>query len=70
MGATVSGISQSREVKTNMPENDNKAPKRTPSSMSMIEPRFRNIYKRFYKETYYTPTTLDLKKLRLVTFMP
>jgi AhpD family alkylhydroperoxidase len=66
MGATVSGISQSREVKTNMPENDNKAPKRTPSSMSMIEPRFRNIYKRFYKETYYTPTTLDLKTKELI----
>jgi AhpD family alkylhydroperoxidase len=49
-----------------MPENDNKAPKRTPSSMSMIEPRFRNIYKRFYKETYYTPTTLDLKTKELI----
>ena len=34
--------------------------------MSMIEPRFRGIYKRFYKETYYTPTTLDLKTKELI----
>jgi len=38
----------------------------TPSSMSMIEPRFRNIYKNFYKETYYTTTTLDSKTKELI----
>ena len=37
-----------------------------PTSMSMIEPRFRNIYKTFYKETYYTPTNLDLKTKELI----
>ncbi len=37
-----------------------------PTSMSMIEPRFRNIYKSFYKETYFTPTTLDLKTKELI----
>ena len=44
------------------------APKKkmTPSSMSMIEPRFRNIYKQFYKESYFTPTTLDLKTKELI----
>ncbi len=40
--------------------------KRGPTSMSMIEPRFRNIYKSFYKETYFTPTTLDLKTKELI----
>ena len=40
--------------------------KRGPVSMSMIEPRFRNIYKSFYKETYFTPTTLDLKTKELI----
>jgi AhpD family alkylhydroperoxidase len=38
----------------------------SPSSMSMIEPRFRNIYKQFYKESYFTPTTLDLKTKELI----
>lgn len=40
--------------------------KTTPSSMGMIEPRFRNIYKAFYKESYFTPTTLDLKTKELI----
>ena len=40
--------------------------KRPPVSMSMIEPRFRNIYKSFYKESYFTPTTLDLKTKELI----
>ncbi len=34
--------------------------------MSMIEPRFRNIYKQFYKESYFAPTTLDLKTKELI----
>lgn len=34
--------------------------------MSMIDPRFRNIYLKFYKESYYTPTTLDLKTKELI----
>ena len=40
--------------------------RKSPASMSMIEPRFRNIYKTFYKETYFTPTTLDLKTKELI----
>src|SRR5579864_4301120 len=40
--------------------------RRSPSSMSMIEPRFRNIYKQFYKESYFTPTALDLKTKELI----
>src|SRR6266536_3732951 len=57
---------KSQEVNINMAEKDSKAPKTTPSSMSMIEPRFRNIYNQCYKETYYTPTTLDLKTKELI----
>ncbi len=48
---------------------DQNAPPRTkmtPGSMSMIEPRFRDIYKTFYKETYFTPTALDLKTKELI----
>jgi AhpD family alkylhydroperoxidase len=38
----------------------------TPKSMSMIEPRFRNIYMSFYRESYYTPTALDSKIKELI----
>ena len=41
--------------------------KTPPGSMSMIEPRFRDIYKAFYKETYYSPTALDLKTKELIS---
>lgn len=40
--------------------------KRAPASMSMIDPRFRKIYLSFYKESYYTPTALDLKTKELI----
>ncbi|MGH9406406.1 MAG: carboxymuconolactone decarboxylase family protein [Terriglobia bacterium] len=43
---------------------DNK--KKTPASMSMIDPRFRRIYLSFYKESYFTPTALDLKTKELI----
>jgi AhpD family alkylhydroperoxidase len=49
-----------------MANDDSSKKKTTPSSMGMIEPRFRNIYKAFYKETYYTPTTLDLRTKELI----
>ena len=42
---------------------ESKAP---PKSMSMIEARFRNIYLTFYKESYFTPTALDLKTKELI----
>ena len=48
-------------------ENKNaSAKKKSPSSMSMMEPRFRNIYKQFYKESYFTETALDLKTKELI----
>lgn len=37
-----------------------------PSSMSMIEPRFRDVYKSFYKQSYFEPTALDLKTKELI----
>jgi len=40
--------------------------KTPPKSMSMIDPRFRNIYLAFYKESYFTPTALDLKTKELI----
>jgi AhpD family alkylhydroperoxidase len=40
--------------------------KATPASMSMIEPRLRNIYLSFYKESYFTPSALDLKTKELI----
>jgi AhpD family alkylhydroperoxidase len=45
------------------PKNETKTP---PRSMSMIEPRFRDIYLKFYKESYFTPTALDLKTKELI----
>ncbi len=42
------------------------ANKKTPGSMSMMEPRFRQIYKSFYKESYFSPTSLDLKTKELI----
>ena len=39
---------------------------KTPKSMSMIEPRFRNIYMEFYRESYSTSTALDLKTKELI----
>jgi AhpD family alkylhydroperoxidase len=49
-----------------MAKRDSGKGKMTPSSMSMIEPRFRNIYKTFYKETYFATTTLDSKTKELI----
>jgi AhpD family alkylhydroperoxidase len=46
--------------------NNNGESKSPPRSMSMIENRFRDIYLKFYKESYYTPTALDLKTKELI----
>jgi AhpD family alkylhydroperoxidase len=43
--------------------NESKSP---PRSMTMIENRFRDIYLKFYKDSYYTPTALDLKTKELI----
>jgi AhpD family alkylhydroperoxidase len=60
-------IKEEKMTPDNAPEDASKEGKRRhPTSMSMIEPRFRNIYKTFYKETYFTPTHLDLKTKELI----
>ena len=49
------------------PEDDNGGPKppEQTGSYTMIEPRFREIYFQFYKETY-KPSTLDRKTKELI----
>ena len=47
------------------PEEDNGEPRPQPSSYTMVEPRFREIYFQFYKETYKT-SVLDRKTKELV----
>ena len=47
------------------PEEDEGAPKPQPMSYTMVEPRFREIYFQFYKETY-KPSVLDRKTKELV----
>jgi len=47
--------------------NNNHGESQSPArSMTMIENRFRDIYLKFYKESYYTPTALDLKTKELI----
>ena len=47
------------------PEDDNGAPRPQPSSYTMVEPRFREIYFQFYKETY-RPSKIDRKTKELI----
>lgn len=49
-----------------MANDDPDVKKTTPASMSMIEPRIRNIYLSFYKESYFKPSALDLKTKELI----
>jgi AhpD family alkylhydroperoxidase len=64
--AAVSGSPKGRHVP--FPEEDNgahKAPDQQIGSYSMVDPRFREIYFEFYKETY-RPSVLDRKTKELV----
>ena len=47
------------------PEDDEGAANPQPTSYTMVEPRFREIYFQFYKETY-KPSVLDRKTKELV----
>jgi AhpD family alkylhydroperoxidase len=47
------------------PEEDNGEPRPQPESYTMVDPRFREIYFQFYKETY-KPSVLDRKTKELV----
>ncbi len=50
-------------VKTDSVEEKNQI---TPASLSMIDPKLRDIYYQFYKEAYQ-PTSLDLKTKELIS---
>ena len=47
------------------PEDENGAARPQPTSYTMVEPRFREIYFQFYKETY-RPSTLDRRTKELI----
>ena len=47
------------------PEDENGAVRPQPTSYTMVEPRFREIYFQFYKETY-KPSAIDRKTKELV----
>jgi AhpD family alkylhydroperoxidase len=47
------------------PEEDNGTPKPQSTSYTMVDPRFRDIYFQFYKETY-KPSVLDRKTKELI----
>jgi len=47
------------------PEDENGARRPQPTSYTMVEPRFREIYFQFYKETY-KPSVMDRKTKELV----
>jgi AhpD family alkylhydroperoxidase len=49
-----------------MANDDADGKKNPPASMSLIEPRLRNIYLSFYKEGYFVPSALDLKTKELI----
>jgi AhpD family alkylhydroperoxidase len=63
--ATPASAARGRHVP--FPEEDNGAPKapEQTGSYSMVDPRFREIYFQFYKETY-RPSALDRKTKELV----
>jgi len=60
-------VSEEKKHHVPFPEEDNGAPKppEQSGSYTMVEPRFREIYFQFYKETY-KPSVLDRKTKELV----
>jgi AhpD family alkylhydroperoxidase len=58
-------VSEQKPAHQPFPEDDNGAAQPQPSSYTMVEPRFREIYFQFYKETYKS-SKLDRKTKELV----
>jgi len=58
-------VSEQKPAHQPFPEDDNGAAHPQPSSYTMVEPRFREIYFQFYKETYKS-SKLDRKTKELV----
>jgi AhpD family alkylhydroperoxidase len=60
-----STVSETKRHHQPFPEEDNGAAHPQPTSYTMVEPRFREIYFQFYKETYKS-SVLDRKTKELV----
>ena len=58
-------MSQEKPPHQPFPEDENGAARPQPSSYTMVEPRFREIYFLFYKETY-RPSAIDRKTKELI----
>jgi len=58
-------VSEKKAAHQPFPEDVNGASRPQPSSYTMVDPRFREIYFQFYKETY-KPSVLDRKTKELV----
>jgi AhpD family alkylhydroperoxidase len=58
-------VSEQKPAHQPFPEEDEGAARPQPTSYTMVEPRFREIYFQFYKETY-KPSKLDRKTKELV----
>jgi AhpD family alkylhydroperoxidase len=58
-------VSEEKPHHQPFPEDENGARRPQPTSYTMVEPRFREIYFQFYKETY-KPSAIDRKTKELV----
>jgi AhpD family alkylhydroperoxidase len=58
-------VSEEKPHHQPFPEDENGAARPQPSSYTMVEPRFREIYFQFYKETY-KPSAIDRKTKELI----
>ncbi len=58
-------MSEDKPAHQPFPEDENGAARPQPSSYTMVEPRFREIYFQFYKETY-RPSAIDRKTKELI----
>jgi AhpD family alkylhydroperoxidase len=58
-------VSEEKKHHVPFPEEDNGGDRKQNSSYTMVDPRFREIYFQFYKETY-KPSVLDRKTKELV----
>lgn len=63
--ALVSDEEKTKTPHVPFPEDDNGSAKPQPASYTMVDPRFREIYFQFYKETY-KPSVLDRKTKELI----
>jgi AhpD family alkylhydroperoxidase len=58
-------VKEEKKIHVPFPEEDNGSAKPQATSYTMVDPRFREIYFQFYKETY-KPSILDRKTKELI----